>query len=181
MDHQGTVRDTRKIEALDNEVCFLRAQLVTSEKQSSARLAALEALCWVTKLPTCAICFESLADPGIWWMLKTSCGYDVCTGCWKQHSREDMSQPVGDRVKKCPWNTCALKDEAGEAVKHLLGGELIGVVGTCSVVGQFNRDDALEDIVRMRHRLAKSYKDKVFPHVFESEEIPAYVSGVLLT
>jgi hypothetical protein len=73
------------------------------------------------------------------------------------------------------------KDEAGNAVNHLIGRELVGVVGSCSVVGEFNRDDALEDIVHMRHRLANSYHDKVFPRVFESEDIPAYVSGVLLT
>jgi hypothetical protein len=181
MDHSGTVRDARMIETLEGEVYLLKTRLSASEKQSSARLSALEALCFVTKLPSCALCFENLAGPGIWWMLKTSCRNYVCTGCWKQYNREDMSRPVGERSKGCPWNTCVRKDEAGNAVKHLIGRELVGVVGPCSVVGQFTRDDALEDIVHMRHRLANSYNHKIFPRVFESEDIPAYVSGVLLT
>ena len=73
------------------------------------------------------------------------------------------------------------KDSDGNTVTELIDGVRIRVVGSCSTVGMFNRDDALEDIVRIRARLAKTDKNRIHPNVFESNELPVYVAGVLST
>jgi hypothetical protein len=179
--NEQMIKSIETIESLELEVSELQVRLSESEKQSDIRLRALECLCWVTYMPSCDICLENLADVGVWWMLKTACGHSVCTGCWKQHTREDMSRPIGKRLKRCPWNTCMEKDSDGNTCTELIDGVRIGVVGSCSTVGMFNRDDALDEIVNMRAKLAKKYKNRIFPNVFESNEPPAFVSGFLLT
>jgi hypothetical protein len=165
----------------EEEVFLLKTRLTAVETQSSARLSALECLSYVTKLPSCGICFERLDGPFIWFMLHTTCGNYVCTGCWKQYSRVDKSLADTDRQKRCPWNTCMLRDEAGNTVKRRIGGELVGVVGPCSIASEFTRDDALERIVHMRTCLANKYKDKIVPNVFDCDDLPIYVSRVLST
>jgi hypothetical protein len=168
------------IEYLEKEVHLLNTRLRASEIQSNARFSALECLSYVTKLPSCDICFERLDGQIAWWLLETKCGNHFCTGCFRQYSKLDLSLAVTNRQKRCPWNTCVLRDENGEIVKRLVGGKMVSTVGPCTIVNEFTRDDALERIVQMREFLAVKYKDKIVPNVFESGDVPVCISGMVL-
>lgn len=161
----GHISDINKqFERVTLELKRMHKHLLATQELAAERATALESLAYISKIPTCDICFESMGSGTVFWMLKTACGHEVCTRCWKLHSKASP-RAAQNGASLCPWNTCVLRDEAGRV---LFNGECASTVTACSIVSEFTRDDLLEGIEHAHKLFEKTIASSVLP-----DKVPA--------
>ena len=146
--------------ALHGEVISLKEMLTVSQNESNNRYKIIECLCYVTNLERCEICYESLANRDMTWILQTACDHSVCLGCWKKHN--DASAKRGVRLR-CPWNSCILQDKKGEVVyEHGLS-----VVKNCRISFKYSKNHLIEAMETVFELLKQHFEHKIIPNPFD--------------
>jgi len=88
-----------QLERSNTQLQERQRELCAAQDLAAQRALALESLMYISKIPACDICLESMVGSGnIFWMLKTQCKHHVCTRCWRQHNTSRPGEPP-----RCPW------------------------------------------------------------------------------
>ena len=146
-------------EVLETAVAELMLQLQACEKQSAARLDALEGLMYATKMPVCTLCWESLDDGKLLCLLQTKCNKLVCRQCWRTYraNQRYRVEEQGLPESLCPHRICPALTNKGHV---LLDDNLNKRIGPCSISCVTTNDKLLYQIALTREKIKQRMKNR---------------------
>ena len=145
-------------DVLETAIVELSTQLQACEKQSAARLDALEGLMYATKMPVCTLCWESLGDDNLLCLLQTKCNKLVCRPCWRKYraNQRYRVEEQGLPESLCPHRICPAMTNGGHV---LLDDNLNKIIGPCSISCVTTNDKLLYQIALTREKIQQGMKN----------------------